>query len=516
MFVVRALTGQGIILKLAIAIMIAVSIDVELAFLLGQLGLSTLNVIIIAGGGMATTLGVLYVMYRIIVVPIQTLIGIALRIAQGDLRETTDYASKDEIGQLATALRETIIYQRAMASAADSLAQGDLTIGVAPKSDQDRLGNAFAQMIVSLRTLIGQVQSSAHQVATASQQISAAAEQSAGGTQQVATTIQQVAQGTAAQTESMTKTMGTVDQVTRAIDGVAHGAQEQATAVARSAEITAQISSAIQQVASNAQAGTDSSIHAARTARAGVEIVRETVVGMETIRAKVNLAVQKVQDLGQRSEEIGDIVQTINYIASQTNLFALNAAIEAARAGEHGKGFAVVADEVRKLSENAAGATKEIATLIKQVQKTVAEAAQAMNDGATEVEAGVKRSTQSGEALQAILEAVESTNRQVGEIAAAAQQVNASANEMVGAMDTVSAIVEENTAATEEMSAGASDFAMMIENITSISEENSASTEEVSATVEEVSAQSEEVTASAQALNEMAQNLQALVVQFKL
>lgn len=220
--------------------------------------------------------------------------------------------------------------------------------------------------------------------------------------------------------------------------------------------------------------------------------------------------------MGQRSDQIGAIVEAIDDIASQTNLLALNAAIEAARAGEHGKGFAVVADEVRKLAEKSAGATKEIGGLIKAIQQTVAEAVQAMNDSTREVDLGVERANEAGAALSNILDASETVNQQVESIAVAAQEMHSATEALTNAMDSVSAVVEENTASTEEMSASSSQFSLAIENIASISEENSAATEEVNAAAEEMSAQVEEVTASAQALNNMAMDLQQMVTRFKL
>jgi methyl-accepting chemotaxis protein len=358
-----------------------------------------------------------------------------------------------------------------------------------------QLGHNLNLMIDGLTNLARKVLETATAVSAAADEIQASTIQSAEGTQQVAASIQQIAAGTNQQTESVMQATTIIDQLSKSIEGVAKGAQEQAVAIGQSVELTSAISATTQQVAASAQAGAEDASVAARTARDGANTVEKTIQGMANIKAKVGLTAQKVREMGERSGHIGTIVETIDGIAAQTNLLALNATIEAARAGEHGKGFAVVADEVRNLAEKATEATQEVARLIKDVQQTVQDAIQAMDEGASEVEVGVVQAGESRLALDEILKTVEAVNKQMSEISTAAQSMEASANEMVGAMDTVSAIVEENTASTEEMAAGSDEVSRSFQSIAAIAEENSAATEEVSASVEEVTAQAEEVTA---------------------
>ncbi len=477
----------------------------------------------VAGMGVLWALFAAWMIHESLTSPLKQVVRYAKRLSLGDLARDVSQTEKDalllrkdELGEIGKAFDDLMRYLQEMGEAASAIAGRNLAVTVRPHSERDELGNAFAQMTTNLREVIGQVKENAGAVSASATLLAAASAESGEATSQIATTIQQIAMGTGQQTASVTKTSGAVEQMTRAIDGVARGAQEQAHAIGKASQVATRIGAAIGQVANNALAVTKDSADAARHSREGAKTVQETIGGMETIRSKVGLSASKVEEMGARSQEIGAIVETIEDIASQTNLLALNAAIEAARAGEQGKGFAVVADEVRKLAERSSLATKEIATLIRGIQNTVNEAVGAMQDSAREVQTGVERAHSAGKALENILSAAESVYRQAEEAGESAAKVSAAASELVESVDAVSAVIEENTAATEEMAANSSELSQAIENIASVSEENSAAVEEVSASTEEVSAQVKEVSHATDALMAMAQKLEKLVSQFRL
>ena len=440
---------------------------------------------------------------------------VAQELAIGDINQNVTYYSKDEIGELANSFRSLIAYQQTIAEAAEQIASGDLTAQVTAASEKDKVGNAFVQMIAKLREQIGALANASENLGNSSNELAVVSNQAGQATSQIAATIQQVASGTTQQSQSVAQTASSVEQMTRTIEGVASGAQDQAQAAAKASMSTGQLSGAIQQVTGNAKAVTEQAQKAAQAAQDGQSKVELTIQGMQSIRSSVEQSSAAIEEMGKRSDQIGMIVETIEDIASQTNLLALNAAIEAARAGEHGKGFAVVADEVRKLAERSASATREISTLISGIQSTVSEAVATMQSSAQQVENGVNQANQSGYALSTILETIATVTQQAQQAAQAADQMNAASNELVNAVDSVSAVIEENTAATEEMTASSFEVSQAIENIASISEENSAAVEEVSASAEEMSAQVQEVSASAQSLASLADELRNIVRQFK-
>ncbi len=375
---------------------------------------------------------------------------------------------------------------------------------------------SYERTRAQLRELVGQIRASAAAVAGASGELGEAAQQTGGAVQQVTAAVQGIAAGAQDTTQAAQDTTQAVAQLAQAIDGIARGAGEQARQTQAAGATAQQMAEGVAGVATQAQAVAATGEQTRGAAEQGARAVEETVAGMTAITTVVAQAAAKVTALGQLGEQIGAVVETIDDIAEQTNLLALNAAIEAARAGEHGRGFAVVADEVRKLAEKSQRETKAIAQLISQVQAGTREAVAAIQAGTQRVNEGTVRADEAGRALGEIQQAVESTVTQVLAIAEAAVTMQTGAQSVVAALAAISAVGEENAAATEQMAAQSEQVSGAIGRISAVAEENSATTEEVSASAEEMSAQVEEMNARAQQLADTARVLKALVDRFVL
>ena len=238
---------------------------------------------------------------------------------------------------------------------------------------------------------------------------------------------------------------GRANEILVASEQMATGAMQQDQEITNTSSAVEELTVSMKQVSNNAEASAEAARRALEAAEQGNRSVRDTLEGMQRIRASVQATAKKIKTLGDRSLEISEIINVINDITEQTNLLALNAAIEAARAGDAGRGFAVVADEVRKLAEHSRSATKDIAALIKAIQAETSEAVVVMEEGTKEVEVGARLADQAGKALEAISTVVRQSAELVQEISLASKQQVRGTEGVANAMQIISNITRQTS-----------------------------------------------------------------------
>jgi twitching motility protein PilJ len=221
---------------------------------------------------------------------------------------------------------------------------------------------------------------------------------------------------------------------------VASGAIDQSETVARTTFTVESLSDKIDRISQNAENANEACERTRQEARRGLEQVHRVIEGMDRLRAQIESNGRKARRLGDRSVEIGTIVELIRGISSRTDMLALNATIESVRAGEHGRGFAVVAEEIRKLAERTAAATGEIGTLVEAIQADAHESLRALGEEQGEMEQEVHRVRETGSALERISQVAEHSATLVEGISRSSNDQVLAAQEMVRAMQRISEV----------------------------------------------------------------------------
>jgi methyl-accepting chemotaxis protein len=221
------------------------------------------------------------------------------------------------------------------------------------------------------------------------------------------------------------------------------------------------MSQTVVDIAKNASNIASSSVDTLKIAQIGEKIVCDTVNEVQVISNTVAESSQLIKTLGERSQQIFEIVDVIKDIADQTNLLALNAAIEAARAGEQGRGFAVVADEVRKLAEKTSKATAEVGEMIGAIQSETGRAVTAMAESQTRVEKGVALSSDAGSALRKILDSVQGLQSMVQHIASATEEMSTVSESISADIEVIASVSKETNTSAIEIETASNNLAML-------------------------------------------------------
>jgi len=266
-------------------------------------------------------------------------------------------------------------------------------------------------------------------------------------------------------TEAIEATASASSQISSSAEEMAAGAEEQSAQSHEVATAIEQMTQTVVETSQNANLAAQITNDSVQIANEGGQVVANTVKGINKISEVVNEAATNIKALGDNSQKIGEIVQVIDDIADQTNLLALNAAIEAARAGEQGRGFAVVADEVRKLAERTTKATKEIAEMIKQIQKDTLDAVNSMDAGTQQVEKGSELAFQSGESLNKIIEGINKTLDIVNQVAAASEEQSSATTQIATNVEGINNVTQESASGTQQIAHAAEDLNSLTDNL---------------------------------------------------
>jgi methyl-accepting chemotaxis protein len=406
--------------------------------------------------------------------PLYHLIDVAHRIGEtGNLEQSIDIHRQDEVGLLAENFNKMIVHLKEMADVSAAIAEGQLSVSVHPRSQQDTMAKAFEQMTRGLRELVRQVRDSAAQVASGSGQMAGASVESAKVSVQAASAIDEVT--------------STMHEMSINVQNVVKNTQVQASSVAETSASIDQMVTSIQRVADTAKLLVDISHRSREEAQTGMVTMEKATEGLNRTSHAIQSSAEIIDVLGRRADDIGKIIEVIDDLAEQTNLLALNAAIEAARAGEHGLGFAVVAEEVRKLAEKSTQSTKEISELIQGIQKEARQAVDNMEKSTAMVQEGLVLNKDLSFALEKISDVVSEVYKFSQEIGAATTEQSSGSSQIAKATNRLTEITQEINSSVEEQASGSQAVVRAMEKMRELVQQSTSSSTELAAAADQMS-----------------------------
>ena len=456
---------------------------------------------------------------RLIVTPLERMAHAAVKIADGDFTQKVDVTLQDEIGVLGqtfTKMSENLSNMiKNIQEVSRNVTTASQKIGASSKRVFEG-AQIQAASTEKTSSSVEQMNASAKEIAESVEILSSSAEETSSSILEMSSSITEVANSTAGLASSVEDTSSSIVQMSASIREVAENVEILSSAAVETTSTINEINSTLREVEGHAKESAKLSENVTSDAQElGMRSIEKTIQGMNKIQETVVKSANVINRLGERSEQIGEVLNVIAEVTKQTNLLALNAAILAAQAGEQGKGFAVVADEIKNLADRTASSTKEIAQLIANVQAEAKDAVESIKEGARSVEEGVTLSLEARDALKKILESADQSAHMARNIERATIEQAKGVQQVTEAMQRVSTMVQQIAKATQEQNLGSEQIMVASEKMRNITRQVKMSTEEQAKGSRQITQAVEQVTDRVQqiarAVNEQKHGTEVIV-----
>ncbi len=458
----------------------------------------------------ATTLALIVLFItRMIARPVVQLVTTANAVAEGDLRQTIEIATRDEIYDLYAAFTHMLRSLRDLQGrTAAAFLELEKAVGDVSSLASALEGGARAQSrsLEEISVFISRMNEQSREVSQSMEQLARTSEETSSSILEMIASIEQVAQNAEALSTNVSQTAASVEEVLTSNKEVARNVESFSLLIAKTTSAVTEIDASVKEVQSLAQDSRQLAEQVMENAqREGGGAIDQAMSEMGTIRSSVVVLAETVEKLGGSVDNIGEILVVIDDVAEQTNLLALNAAIIAAQAGEHGRGFAVVADEIRELAERTSNSTKEISRVITGIQEESRTVGQLVRDGVARVDAGVQAVGRTDAALKKIIASSARASEMSARIAEATAEQAVGSREVSRTVQEVTDRSSEILRATGEQARGSETVMRAVELMRDMAEQVRRATVEQTSGARLIAKASENATALARQVNQGSQ-----------